>query len=152
MVSMAEVRTPPSRSIVVSGWRGGQMDLKASENSGCVAVVAGVELAVVVPTFNERDNVSPLLDRLEIALQGISWEAIFVDDDSPDATARLLREIAQQTTHVRVLHRIGRRGLTSACVEGVLSSSAPYFAVMDADMQHDEAILPRMLEELKERN
>lgn len=110
-----------------------------------------IELAVVIPTFNERDNVTQLLDGLEIALKGIAWEAIFVDDDSPDGTADLLRQIAQKKQQVRVIHRIGRRGLASACVEGVLSSSAPYFAVIDGDMQHDETLLPRMLEELKEQ-
>ena len=85
-------------------------------------------------------------------MTGLRWEAIFVDDDSPDGTADFLRELAQQRPDVRVIHRIGRRGLASACVEGVLSSSAPYFAVIDADMQHDEAILPKMLEKLKESN
>jgi dolichol-phosphate mannosyltransferase len=109
-----------------------------------------LELSVVIPTFNERDNIHPLLDRLATALDGIHWEAIFVDDDSPDGTADRVREIAQQNPRVRVIRRIGRRGLGSACVEGALSSSAPYFAVIDADMQHDEAILPQMLERLKQ--
>ena len=108
------------------------------------------DLAVVIPTFNERENIRPLLVRLEAALNGIRWEAIFVDDDSPDGTADLVRQLARENPHVRVIHRIGRRGLTSACVEGVLSSSASYFAVIDADMQHDETLLPRMLERLKE--
>lgn len=108
-----------------------------------------IELAVIVPTFNERDNIVPLLDRLEACLSGIDWEVIFVDDDSADGTAGVVRRIAQQRSHVRVIHRIDRRGLASACVEGVLSSSAPYFAVLDADMQHDETILPAMLETLK---
>jgi dolichol-phosphate mannosyltransferase len=113
--------------------------------------VAGApELAVVVPTYNERDNIKPLLDRLEVALAGLRWEAIFVDDDSPDGTANLLRQIAKKMQHIRVIQRIGRRGLTSACVEGVLSSASPYFAVIDADLQHDEAILPVMLRALKE--
>jgi dolichol-phosphate mannosyltransferase len=104
-----------------------------------------VELAVVVPTFCERNNIAPLLDRLEVALDGIGWEAIFVDDDSPDGTADFVQEIAQQNPRVRVIRRIGRRGLASACVEGVLSSSAAFFAVIDADMQHDEMLLPVML-------
>src|SRR5689334_4451732 len=108
-----------------------------------------VELSVVIPTFNECENIQPLLERLEAVLHGISWEAIFVDDDSPDGTANLVREIAYRKPHIRVIRRIGRRGLTSACVEGVLSSSAPYFAVLDADMQHDESILPTMLRRLK---
>jgi dolichol-phosphate mannosyltransferase len=114
--------------------------------------LAPAELTVVIPTFNERGNISLLLGRLEAALAGIKWEAIFVDDDSPDGTADLLREIAQQRPDVRVIQRLGRRGLASACVEGVLSSSAPFFAVIDADMQHDEAILPQMLEVLKSAN
>jgi dolichol-phosphate mannosyltransferase len=109
-----------------------------------------IELAIVIPTFNERENIRPLLLRLEAALSGIGWEVIFVDDDSPDGTADLVRHEARQNAKVRVLHRIGRRGLASACVEGVLSSSTSYFAIMDADMQHDEKLLPRMLERLKE--
>jgi len=126
------------------------MDYEAFEKGLSVPVVSGAELTVVIPTFNERDNLNPLLDRLAVALEGLSWEAIFVDDDSSDGTADSVREIAQRCPHVRIIQRIGRRGLASACVEGVLSSSAPYFAVIDADMQHDETILPRMLNELKE--
>src|SRR5581483_6486820 len=104
-----------------------------------------IELAVVIPTFNERENVVPLLELLAAALDGISYEVIFVDDDSPDSTASLVRDIAVSNSLVRVLQRINRRGLASACVEGMLASSAPYVAVMDADLQHDERILPRML-------
>lgn len=75
------------------------------------------DLAVVIPTFNERENIRPLLARLEAALDGIRWEAIFVDDDSPDGTADLVRQLARENPRVRVVHRVGRRGLTSACVE-----------------------------------
>jgi len=110
------------------------------------------ELAVVIPTFNERENIRPLLERLEAVLDGSRWEAIFVDDDSPDGTAELVRQLARVNPRVRVVHRIGRRGLTSAWVEGVLSSSASYVAVLDADMQHDETLLPRMLERLKKED
>src|SRR5688572_23275673 len=103
------------------------------------------ELAIVVPTFKERLNLEPLLDRLERALDGIRYEVVFVDDDSPDGTAAAVREIAQQKPWVRVVQRIGRRGLASACLEGMLATPAPYLAVMDADLQHDETILPEML-------
>jgi dolichol-phosphate mannosyltransferase len=119
-----------------------------AEDSAVPALMA-VELSIVVPTYNERENVRLLVRSLEAALEGITWEVIFVDDDSPDGTADLLREIARGEPRVRVIRRLGRRGLASACVQGVLSSSAPYFAVMDADMQHDETILPEMLEQLK---
>jgi len=107
------------------------------------------ELSVIVPTFNERDNVAEIVQRLEASLSGNAWEVIFVDDDSPDGTAARAREIARTDPRVRCLQRIGRRGLSSACVEGMLASSAPYLAVMDADCQHDETVLPRMLEILK---
>ncbi|MCI5126622.1 MAG: glycosyltransferase family 2 protein, partial [Candidatus Electrothrix sp. AR5] len=82
-------------------------------------------------------------------LQGVCWEFIFVDDDSPDETSRKVADIAFQDSRVRLIHRIGRRGLSSACVEGMLSSSAPYLAVMDADLQHDETLLPEMLTALR---
>jgi dolichol-phosphate mannosyltransferase len=101
-----------------------------------------LELAVVIPTFNEADNVRPLLARLKVALAGVRWEAIFVDDNSTDGTADLVRSIGIEDSSVRVVQRIGRRGLSSAVVEGMLATSAPVLAVIDADMQHDETILP----------
>jgi dolichol-phosphate mannosyltransferase len=107
------------------------------------------EFSVVVPTFNERDNISELVSRLDQSLRGKAWEVIFVDDDSTDGTAARVREIAREDPRVRCLQRIGRRGLSSACVEGMLASSSPYFAVIDGDCQHDETILPRMFEILK---
>jgi dolichol-phosphate mannosyltransferase len=111
--------------------------------------LTGPELTVVVPTFKERENVAELVRRLHTALKGLRWEVVFVDDDSPDGTAQMVRELAQQDPHVRCIQRIGRRGLSSACVEGALASAAPYVAVMDADLQHDEALLPSMLAALK---
>jgi dolichol-phosphate mannosyltransferase len=102
-------------------------------------------LSVVVPTFNERDNVAKLYRKLELALAGIAWEIIYVDDNSPDGTSDVVRELAQQDSRVRCVRRIGRRGLSGACIEGILASSAPYAAVMDADLQHDETQLPKML-------
>src|SRR5271165_1460157 len=110
------------------------------------------DLAIVLPTFNERGNVGPLVERLEKTLAGIHYEVIFVDDDSPDGTADAVRRVAKQHDNVRVLHRIGRRGLASACIEGILAASAPFVAVMDADLQHDEGILPEMLRRMREEN
>jgi dolichol-phosphate mannosyltransferase len=102
-------------------------------------------LSVVVPTFNERDNVTKLYRKLEAALTGIAWEVVFVDDNSPDGTWDVVRDLARQDSRVRCIRRIGRRGLSGACIEGILASSAPYAAVMDADLQHDETQLPKML-------
>lgn len=114
------------------------------------AALAPPQLAVIVPTLNERDNVAPLLERLGEALAGIAWEVVFVDDDSQDGTAQLLLRLQSTMPRVRVIRRIGRRGLSSACIEGMLATAAPFLAVIDADLQHDEAILPRMLERLRE--
>ncbi|HET7595075.1 MAG TPA: polyprenol monophosphomannose synthase, partial [Stellaceae bacterium] len=107
------------------------------------------ELALVVPTLNERGNIEPFLELVGSVLEGIAWEVIFVDDDSRDGTAEAVRRIAQHDPRVRCLQRIGRRGLSTACIEGVLASAAPFVAVMDADLQHDERLLPRMIETLK---
>ncbi len=113
------------------------------------AAPAGLELSVVAPTFNERENVARLVERLEAALAGVAWEVIFVDDDSPDGTADAVKAIAATNPQVRCLRRVGRRGLSGAVVEGMLASAAPFVAAMDADLQHDETLLPKMLARLR---
>ncbi len=92
------------------------------------------ELTLVIPTLNERENIAPLLERLELALAGTRWEVIFVDDDFRDGTPEEVREIGRIDPRVRCLQRIGRRGLSTACIEGILASTSPYVAVMDADL------------------
>lgn len=108
------------------------------------ATAQPLELAVVVPTFNESANVPLLVAKLDAALAGRGWEVIFVDDDSPDGTASVARELARSDPRVRVIQRIGRRGLSSACIEGMCATAAPLVAVIDGDLQHDETLLPRM--------
>jgi dolichol-phosphate mannosyltransferase len=103
-----------------------------------------LQLAIVFPTLNEAGNIAPLLDRVAIALADFEWEAIFVDDGSTDGTCELIEEIARVDRRVRLIRRVGRRGLSSAVMEGMLSSTAPVLAVMDADLQHDERILPEL--------
>src|SRR6195952_2629871 len=107
--------------------------------------IASPQLSVIVPTFNERDNVTTLYRRLERALEGANWEVIYVDDNSPDGTWDVVGNLAQRDSRVRCIRRIGRRGLSGACIEGILASSAPCVAVIDADLQHDETQLPKML-------
>ncbi len=111
--------------------------------------LAGPEVSIIVPTFNEYGNVVELIERLKACLAETRWEVIFVDDDSPDGTAARVRALAALDARIRCVQRVGRRGLSSACVEGMLASSAPYLAVIDADLQHDERLLPRMLAELR---
>lgn len=108
-----------------------------------------LDLAIILPTLNERENLAPMVERLDAALAGLSWEAIFVDDDSADGTADAARALALTDPRVRVIQRIGRRGLASAVIEGACATAAPVIAVMDADHQHDPALLVPMLAKLR---
>ena len=110
--------------------------------------VKPLQLAIILPTYNERANLRPLVARMDGALAGLNWEAIYVDDNSPDGTADEARAIGLEDPRIRVIQRIGRRGLASAAIEGMLATSAPYVAVMDADLQHDPTLLPQMLASL----
>ena len=117
-------------------------DLDAA--AGAAARPRALELALIIPTLNEHDNVRPLLAALRGTLAGLSWEAIFVDDGSTDGTAELIAEIGREDRSVRLIRRHRRRGLASALVDGALATAAPIVAVIDADRQHDEAILPAL--------
>ncbi|AKM09569.1 glycosyltransferase family 2 protein [Croceicoccus naphthovorans] len=112
-----------------------------------------LKLAIILPTLNERDNLAPLVRRLADALDGPlgadGWEAIFVDDNSQDGTAEEARTLSCTDSRVRVIQRIGRRGLASAAIEGMMATAAPLLAVMDADHQHDPALLPQMVAALE---
>ena len=108
-----------------------------------------LDLAIILPTLNERGNLTPLIERIESALGPDGWEVLIVDDDSKDGTADEARDLALNDRRVRVIQRIGRRGLASAAIEGFCATAAPYCAVMDADHQHDPALLPNMLAALK---
>ena len=109
-----------------------------------------IELAVIVPTFNEADNIAELHRRLLGVLDGVRWEMIVVDDDSTDGTPQRAMEIAEQGFDLRVIRRIGRRGLSTAVIEGMMATPAKYLAVIDADHQHDEEALRPMLDKLRE--
>lgn len=113
------------------------------------AAVPGAELSIIVPTLNEAENIRVLYEAICECLPDVGWEMIVVDDDSSDGTVSVARDIASQDHRVRCLRRIGRRGLSGAVVEGILSSSAFAVAVIDADLQHDEQLLRRMLMELR---
>ena len=125
------------------------MTIASVDSASTPATGQGMQLSVVIPTYNERGNVAEMIRRLDATLKGSAWEAVYVDDNSPDGTADAVKTIAQRDPRVRCLRRVGRRGLAGACIEGILSSSAPYVAVMDADLQHDETVLPAMLAKLQ---
>ena len=107
-------------------------------------------VTVVVPTFRERENIPLVVERLDALLGDFDWEVVFVDDDSDDGSEAVLLDLSRRHPRVRAIRRIGRRGLASACLEGMGSSSAEIFAVMDADLQHDETILPKMITAFRE--
>ena len=120
-----------------------------AQRKGVASAAVPTLLSIIIPTLNERENIEPLLALVTAALPDTAWEVIFVDDDSRDGTPEHVRALARQNARVRCVQRIGRRGLATACIEGVLACASPYIAVMDADLQHDERLLPQMLQALE---
>ena len=107
---------------------------------GCVSVVTA--------TYNEADNISEFIDRVERALEGYRFELVIVDDDSPDGTAEIARKAGSRYGNVRVIVRKGERGLASALLKGIASASCDYVVVMDADLQHPPEVLPKIIDTL----
>lgn len=104
-----------------------------------------IDLTVVVPTLNEAKNIPILYASLQTVLSEIKWELVIVDDNSKDESPSLLVEMANQNNNFRFIRRFGRSGLSTACLEGMMTSASPIIAVMDADGQHDETKLITML-------
>ncbi|MDP2297559.1 MAG: glycosyltransferase family 2 protein [Pseudolabrys sp.] len=113
------------------------------------AALPAPELTIILPTFNERDNLPVMVERIGRALPGVDWEILVVDDNSPDGTSAAARMLGETDRRIRCIRRVGRRGLAGACIEGMLGSQARYVAVMDADLQHDETLLMAMLKKLR---
>jgi dolichol-phosphate mannosyltransferase len=109
---------------------------------------AAPEVAIIIPTFNEARNVAELASRLSAILSGVIHEIIFVDDHSADGTADIVRQLSRQDPRIRIIERIGRRGLSTAVIEGLLSTSAPFGVVIDGDLQHDERAIPSLINAL----
>jgi dolichol-phosphate mannosyltransferase len=108
-----------------------------------------MELTVVTPTFNEAANVARFVSSVSSALRGIEHEIIIADDDSPDQTWRVAEELGKTHAGMRVLRRQGRRSLAASVMEGFAMASGDAVACLDADLQHDPAILPKMLADLR---
>tara|TARA_B100000575_G_C23131960_1_gene656775 strand:+ start:1912 stop:3003 length:1092 start_codon:yes stop_codon:yes gene_type:complete len=103
-------------------------------------------LSIISPTYNEADNIYPFIEKINKSLNTNDYEIIFVDDNSPDDTHKIIKKASKTYTNVRCIRRIGRRGLSSAVIEGALSSSADFLVIIDADLQHDEKLINKMLE------
>jgi dolichol-phosphate mannosyltransferase len=104
-------------------------------------------LSVIIPTYNEKDNVIPLLARLRAALTAVPFKVVFVDD-STDGTDQVISSCTRQDPRVRLIHRDGRRGLASAVVEGIRAARGDAFCVLDGDLQHPPEAIPRLLQAL----
>ena len=111
-----------------------------------MGVKKGCALSIVIPTYNERQNIELLCGRIDVALAGVDYEIIVVDDDSPDLTWKLVESLGINDPRIQVIRRVDRKGLSSAVVTGLLAAKGQCLAVMDADLQHDESILPDMLQ------
>lgn len=101
--------------------------------------------SLVIPTYNERENLGPLVDGVFAALEGVEFQLIIVDDDSPDGTGALADELAATRTGMSVLHRKGKRGRGAAMVDGIAAAGGDILGIMDADMQHPPEVLPKLL-------
>jgi dolichol-phosphate mannosyltransferase len=149
-MSIIDQGYPSSADISPAQWEPADSAHQSVALQRNVEPMPAAELSIIVPTFNERENVAELVQRLHKCLARCAWEVVFVDDDSPDGTSNFVRGMAQRDSRVRCIQRIGRRGLSSACIEGMLASSAAYLAMIDGDLQHDEALLPQMLQALRD--
>jgi len=107
-----------------------------------------MKLTVISPTLNEAENIPHLVEQLGRALVDIDYEILIVDDDSPDQTWSIAHKISLTNPRVRVLRRTQNRGLGMAVIDGFSHAGGDALACIDADLQHDPSILPRMLEEL----
>tara|TARA_B100000886_G_scaffold338652_1_gene302010 strand:+ start:2921 stop:4012 length:1092 start_codon:yes stop_codon:yes gene_type:complete len=110
-----------------------------------------MQISIISPTYNEADNISDFVKSIEITLRKYNYEIIFVDDNSSDKTHEIIKKISVKKPHIRCIRRIGRRGLSSAVIEGCLSSSAELLLIMDADLQHDERKIPLMINLIEEK-
>lgn len=107
-------------------------------------------LSLVLPTYNEAGNILPLIEEIKTVLHGMRFEIIVVDDDSPDRTWEIAGTLARGDMHVRVLRRVGRRGLSSAVVEGFAMANGDILIVMDADGQHDVEVALKLYQAIKD--
>ena len=109
-------------------------------------------LSIIVPTYNEAKNILPFLKAVKSAVRIKDFEIIFVDDNSTDRTYKIVKDLSKKFSMVRCIRRIGRRGLSSAVIEGCLSSSSKFLLIMDADLQHDENKICKMLDLIENEN
>lgn len=112
---------------------------------------ASVELSLIIPTYNERENLTPLVESIHRALPDLVYELIVVDDDSPDGTAELAQTLAQEYP-IKVIRRKNQRGLATAVVEGFRQAMGKVLGVIDADLQHPPELIPDLLREIDRKS
>ena len=113
-------------------------------------IMKELKLSIVVPTYEERDNILEFIQRTESTLVGMDFEIVVVDDNSPDRTADIAEKLNEEYGNIRVLRRPKKLGLGSAIVDGIKIADSCVIAVMDADLQHPPEMLPRLLKKIEE--
>ena len=108
-----------------------------------------LEVSIIIPTYNERENLPLLVERVGKSLERVGHELIIVDDNSPDGTGKLADELAEKLTNLKALHRMEKKGLAPAVVHGLKYARAPVICVIDADLQHPPEKIPELLKEIK---
>ena len=105
-------------------------------------------LSIVIPTYNEAENIPKLIDEINSSLESLCFEVVFVDDESVDKTADIAEKLNIRYGNIKVLRRVGKKGLGSAVIDGIKKAEAEIIAVMDADLQHPPELLPIMYEKI----
>lgn len=111
-----------------------------------------ITVSIVLPTYNEKPNIAILFERLQTTLKNIPYEIIVADDNSPDGTWQVVEQFCETQDNIRLLRRMSNKGLSPAVMDGLAIAKGRYAVVMDADLQHDEKIIPKMLEQLENGN
>ena len=104
-------------------------------------------ISIIIPTYNERDNIIPLVERIDHALSNYDYEIVFVDDNSGDGTAETAMALSSKYP-VKVVVRRNKRGLASAVVDGIQHATGQFLGVMDADLQHPPEVIPDLLRKI----
>lgn len=107
------------------------------------------KLSLIIPTYNERDNLPILLERVHKAIDGVNYEVIIVDDDSPDGTWIVAERFSRKFSNIKVVRRFRKMGLTSAFLKGLDNAEGAFIGLMDADLQHPAELLHKMLDTVR---
>ena len=108
-----------------------------------------ITISVILPTYNEKDNIGPLIDEINSNLSNNEFELIVVDDNSPDGTSKVVAEKQKTNPNVQLLCRVDKKGLTSAMNDGIAKSTGEILVWMDCDFQMPPSLVPKLIEKIE---